>query len=176
MTYFSTYIRDKIEKKHIGLIETYENIGKSAIDGIENTVSLDFAKLLGVEDRTVKLYSDATYLFRACDITNDKDIYRVSKLKFNCGIEYTDKKLGSRIHLRHVGKMKDDNWFRTVYSGKPVIEYGNFTVIDLNLSYTVTKNIVASIKINNIFDQAYEEKPGYPMPGRNISIGLNLKF
>jgi outer membrane cobalamin receptor len=34
----------------------------------------------------------------------------------------------------------------------------------------------ASVKVNNIFDEQYEELARYRMPGRNWMFGVSLRF
>lgn len=176
ITYFHTDIKDKIQSKQVGDTERiFENIAKAEISGIEDTVSVDFGKLLNT-DSVIKLYLNHTHLLQAKDITNNKDIYNVAKSKLNYGIEYGAEKISGRFNFRYVGKMKEQNWVKTVYVGQSEIEYGNFTIVDLNLHYKITNNYLATFKVDNIFDKVYEEKPGYPMPGRSIILGINGNF
>ncbi|MEW6095104.1 MAG: TonB-dependent receptor [bacterium] len=176
ITYFHTDIKDKIQSKQVSATETtFENIAKAEISGIEDTVSFDFGKLLNT-DSIIKLYLNRTHLLQAKDITNNKDIYNVAISKLNYGVEYDAEKIRGRLNFRYVGGMKEQNWFPTVYVGQSEIEYGDFTIADLNLSYEITKNSTLNFKVNNIFDKVYEEKPGYPMPGRSIIIGTDVMF
>ncbi len=176
ITYFHTDVKDKIQRKRVSATETtFENIGEAKMSGIENTFSFNLAKLFNLT-QAVELYSNFTYLLQAKDVTNDKDLYNVAKTKANYGISYTDKKLAGRLNFRYVGKMVEPNWFTTVYIGQTEIEYGNFTVVDLNLSYAINKYLKLNFKINNLFDTMYEEKPGYPMPARTILAGVSLQL
>lgn len=174
LTYFHTDLKDKIAEKKLGAREfTYENIEEAEMEGIENDLSFDIGRFL-------RLYSKLTYLTKAKDITQDKDIYNVAKMKMNYGIDYRNKWLNGRLSFRHVGKMRERNYFKwgavNPYGPVDEIEYGDFTLTDLNLSYKVTKNLIIDLRVNNLFDKAYEEKPGYPMSGRTFYGGLKLDF
>ena len=51
----------------------------------------------------------------------------------------------------------------------------NYSVMDLKLNYTL-KNYKISLTGNNLFDAIYSETNLVEMPGRNILVGLNVKF
>jgi iron complex outermembrane receptor protein len=51
----------------------------------------------------------------------------------------------------------------------------NYSVMDLKLNYTL-KNYKISVTGNNLFDAIYSETNLVEMPGRNILVGLNIKF
>ena len=48
-------------------------------------------------------------------------------------------------------------------------------MMDLKLNYTL-KNYKISLTGNNLFDAIYSETNLVEMPGRNILVGLNVKF
>jgi outer membrane cobalamin receptor len=91
-------------------------------------------------------------------------------------LDYRDEKFNSRINFRYVGKMKESNMFTSVYIGKTEVAYGDFLIADFNLAYAITTNLSVNCKVNNIFNTVYQEKPGYPMPGRNFIAGIGMKF
>lgn len=49
-----------------------------------------------------------------------------------------------------------------------------FWVANAGIRYRVLTNVVASVKVNNVFDEQYEEIARYRMPGRNWLFGLNI--
>ena len=62
---------------------------------------------------------------------------------------------------------------------KSVFALDSYQLLDASLQYnTQYKKMSASIffKADNLFDTAYENRRGFPMYGRNFSIGANLKF
>jgi vitamin B12 transporter len=175
-TYFHTDVKDKIERKIITDTESsYENIAQAEIRGIENTFSVMLGQLLKMNG-IIRVYSNATYLFKAEDITNNRDIYNVAKMKINCGLDYRDEKFNGRINFRYMGKMKESNMFTSVYIGKTEVTYGDFMIADFYLSYAITSVLSVNCKVNNMFNKIYQEKPGYPMPGRNFIAGIAVTF
>jgi iron complex outermembrane receptor protein len=54
----------------------------------------------------------------------------------------------------------------------------SYTVSNLGLEYTINTialPIIFGVKVNNIFDQFYENVASRPMPGRNFQIFLIFK-
>jgi outer membrane cobalamin receptor len=176
LTYFYTDVKDKIQEKIISDTEySYENIVKAKIRGVEQSFSFALGRLVKI-DRIINLYSNITYLLKAEDITNKRDIYHVAKVKMNFGIDYQDQKLNGRLNFRYVGRMKEDNLYAIIYPGQTEVTYGDFMVTDIHIGYGITPRLMLHGKVNNLFNQAYEEKPGYPMPARNISAGISVTF
>ena len=51
----------------------------------------------------------------------------------------------------------------------------DYSVMDIKVSYTLKKYNLY-ITANNLFDTIYSETNLVEMPGRNILLGLNVKF
>ncbi|HET6349161.1 MAG TPA: TonB-dependent receptor [Candidatus Krumholzibacteria bacterium] len=51
-----------------------------------------------------------------------------------------------------------------------------YWVFNANAQYHINRTMTASVKVNNIFDRAYEELARYRMPGRNWMFGLSFRF
>ena len=53
----------------------------------------------------------------------------------------------------------------------------NYTLLDFNASYDITKNLTAYFRANNLLNQEYQISPGpYPGKGRFFQIGLTCSF
>jgi outer membrane receptor protein involved in Fe transport len=56
----------------------------------------------------------------------------------------------------------------------------SWDTFDIRLSKSVSIRKVGVLSVNavarNLFDERYETVSGYPMPGRNFTIGVELKF
>jgi outer membrane receptor protein involved in Fe transport len=71
--------------------------------------------------------------------------------------------------IRYVGEQK------TVSSNK-LIELDPYTTADIELRVPVTKQSEISVYAENLFDAHYEERFGYPMPGRIIGAAVKAGF
>jgi outer membrane cobalamin receptor len=49
-------------------------------------------------------------------------------------------------------------------------------VFNANVQCRINDTIMASAKVNNIFDEQYEELDRYRMPGRNWLFGVSLRY
>jgi len=51
-----------------------------------------------------------------------------------------------------------------------------YWVFNSNLQYKMSDTVLLSAKVNNIFDEHYEELARYRMPGRNYMFGVSFRF
>lgn len=67
-----------------------------------------------------------------------------------------------------------------LYNGRQYYNNSNYTLLDFNASYDVTKNLTAYFKANNLLNQEYLVSPGTanPLPGKGrfFQIGLTCSF
>jgi vitamin B12 transporter len=175
VTYFHTDIDDKIMRVTEGNVTTYENSLGGETEGLEAMFSFD----LGAPfqwSRMLALYLNATNIFKSEEEQPDgtvKDTHNVAKYTYNYGIRYVDGPFESRLHVRDQGKMKDTDWNA---AGYPEIEYPTFTVIDLVAGVTFLTHHRLTLKIDNLFDEDYYEKKGYPKPGRGFYASYRYEF
>ena len=58
----------------------------------------------------------------------------------------------------------------------PVEKVDSSFVLDGRLAQPLLKKLDAFLAVRNLLDEDIESEPGYPAPGRAVSIGLNLRF
>ncbi len=175
VTYFHTDVNDKITKETNGNIKTYKNSLDAEMDGLETMLSFDIGAPLQWE-QTLSIFVNSTHIFKAEEELADgtmKDIHNVAEQTINYGIQYDDDAFDGKLQVRNQGKMKDTDWN---VSGYPEIECPSFTVADLMLGYSFTGHHKFSFKVDNIFDEDYYEKNGYPKPGRSFFASYRYKF
>jgi outer membrane receptor protein involved in Fe transport len=51
-----------------------------------------------------------------------------------------------------------------------------YWVFNSNVQWRLSEMVNLSAKVNNIFDEQYEELARYRMPGRNWVFGVSLRF
>lgn len=174
-TYFQTTVDDRISTVQTGNIKTYINSLGADIQGIETSISFDF----GVPfhwGRSVKAYFNSTTILKAEEELSAgvmQDIYNVADYTYNYGLEYDDGVWDGRLHFRTVGPMRDTDW---VTAGYPEIEYPSFTVTDLVVGYNFLQHHRVALTIDNLFDEDYYEKKGYPKPGQSFFVSYTYKF
>ncbi len=164
-TYFLTKVDDKITRKKEDNITTFENAVEARMEGLEVELNWD-AGVFFKWDRSVSLFSNATRLFEATEKRpgeEEDDIHNVARWKVNYGISYDDGRINTRLLARYVGSRKDYDWYSPGY---PEITYKGFTVVDLVAGIKFKRQHEVTLKVNNIFDEYYYEKPEFPLSGR----------
>ena len=89
---------------------------------------------------------------------------------YRFGLHYKDARWNSNLFL-NAGTGRSTRYFTD----------SSYWTIDLNTNYKMTEDLTAYIKVNNLFDKAYENTgkitPGaYPMGGRYLQVGVRYSF
>lgn len=140
----------------------YINIAKAQTKGAEI-----FASARPLEDLTIR----ASYTYTD---TQDKETgQRLLRRPLNKGslnLNYIFLEKGSvNVDIIYVGKQDDmdpDTYER--------VKAGDYTLINLAASYDITKNIQVFSRIDNLFNQDYEEVKGYGTPKFSIFGGIKI--
>ncbi len=148
-----------------------ENIASEKKHGLEVSVQKKFDEHWSV---------DAAYSYTHLDMRGDEENNNISRNARNGAPN--SYRLG--IHYRQ-GAWKA-NLMATIGSGLDISQNyrlynnSNYTLLDFNVSYDVTKNLTAYFKANNLLNQEYLVYPGTGNPnpgkGRFFQIGLTCSF
>lgn len=175
LTYFHTDVADKITSVTRGVTTTYENSLNAEMDGMETTLSFDLGAFLDWK-RSLSFFANSTHLFQAEEEQPGgamQDIRNVAKYTVNYGLRYDDSVFEGKLHCRSRGGVKDTDWN---IAGYPEVEYPSFTVVDLVVGMTFRAQHRFSLKADNLFDEDYYEKKGYPKPGRAFLLSYRYTF
>ncbi len=175
LTFFHTDVDDKISRVTVGNIGSYENALSAEMEGIETMLSFDIGAPLQWE-RSLSLFVNSTHILKAEEEVAGgemTDIHNVAKYTMNYGLQYDDGMFDAGIHFRSQGRMKDTDWNT---AGYPEIEYPSFTVADLTAGVNFFEQHRVALKIDNLFDEYYYEKKGFPKPGRSVFVSYVYSF
>ncbi|WP_456386963.1 TonB-dependent receptor plug domain-containing protein [Desulfolithobacter sp.] len=175
VTYFHTDVDDKITTVTAGNTTTYQNSLSAEMEGLETELSFDIGAPMNW-DRSLELFVNATYMFKAEEEEPGGtmgDIHNVADYTINYGLQYSDEMFEARLNFRNQGPMKDTDW---TAAGYPEIEYPSFTVADLVVGISFKEHHRFTLKLDNLFDEYYYEKKGYPKPGRGIYASYRYRF
>jgi outer membrane receptor protein involved in Fe transport len=103
----------------------------------------------------------------------EQDILNVALNTMRAGVDLDMGPLGARLSGRYVQGRKDNNFN---LPGFPIIDYDNFTVIDLSATYRLVKQHFVALAVNNLFDTYYYEKLGFPLQGVSFKLSYRLGF
>ena len=104
--------------------------------------------------------------------TNIKDDLKQTDFSFS---RYALNSLKNHITTSYSFEIKKNLNSSIVYKYAERSFGENYSVMDLKLNYTL-KNYKIYLTGNNLFDAIYSETNLVEMPGRNILVGLNVKF
>jgi len=156
VVYFDQKITDLID---FAFTEGYSNIAAARLKGLE--VSFDFA----IAD-TVSFISNYTYT-SAKDRTTGERLIRRPESQFFAGLDWqVTENFSSNISVTHTGSAPD--------SGSQFIE--SWTRVDLRAAYKVSDNIELYGRIDNLFDENYQQVAGYGTPGISGFFGVRGSF
>ncbi|WP_067617245.1 TonB-dependent receptor [Dissulfuribacter thermophilus] len=175
LTYFTTSVNHKITRVTVGNITTYENTSEAEMAGLEMEAKCDFGRIFNLHKK-IEVFFNGTRLFHSREKIEGSgwtDIHNVSHWKLNYGLNYDDGVFHGRILARYMGKRKDNDWYTPGY---PVITYDSFTVVDLTFGATFMEHHNLTLKVNNLFDEYYYEKPEFPLAGRALYLEYRYEF
>lgn len=162
VTYFHTVYRDLIDAIYdpaTGNTAQFANIGKARVHGIEFE-----AKVNPIDTLTLRV--GLTYL-KTKNTQTDGDLLRRPERKFFAECYWKAvKNLSIDMRVRYNGPMAD-------VGGYKIKEY---TVADVVVNYDLTKNLSIYAKIENAFDQHYEEVVGYTATPFGAYGGVKAEF
>jgi vitamin B12 transporter len=102
-----------------------------------------------------------------------QDILNVARTTVRTGLDIDWSRLSARIAGRYVAGRKDNNFN---LPGFPIVDYDNFTVVDLSATYRLVGAHAVSLALNNLFDAYYYEKIGFPLQGASFKVSYRVGF
>lgn len=178
VTVFDTKIKDKIVSVRTtdtsggsnngGVTTTYVNAQEGNIRGIELqgrwAITPHYRLTFGGTQYAYD-YSLVNYL--------RVDENNIPKQAFKVALDTDHGPWSSRFNVRYRGDMKDQDY---VNGGGAQVDFGGFTVADLNVRYRIDKAQSIALSVENLLDRFYTEKFGYNMSGRNIRTNYQYDF
>ncbi|MBN2453463.1 MAG: TonB-dependent receptor [Candidatus Omnitrophica bacterium] len=109
-----------------------------------------------------------------------RNLIELPENKTNAGLRYTYRNFVTEFLMRYVDRRQELTGSAIGPDASSLTAMPKFATFGLNFKYKVLegKNCSGNIELNieNLFDAAYEERVGLPMPGRTINGGINLRF
>ena len=165
-TYFFNRFKDKIDFDFIS--PSYTNLeGDTKTKGVEAFIGWEPFKSLDLK---------LDYTYTDTEDPDGESLVRRPKNKFHFNARYR--------FLQEAVANLDAYWVdvrkviptATDRFGNPVTELDDYFLVNLALSYDLTRNIQLYGRIDNLFDEFYEEAWSYATPGFSAYGGLKLKL
>ena len=148
---------------------TSVNIGKLEYD----PAAIDTSKTQGYQ---VQLYANGAFLNAATDV---KGLVRRPSTMFNVNVTYKPSH-----SLRFLLDMRSSSERNDIFYDPNLGPFGalgrnnisGYTLFNLAGFYSITKHVAVNLQFNNIFNKRYSDINGFVARGRNVWLGINLKF
>ncbi|QGU86315.1 TonB-dependent siderophore receptor [Erwinia sorbitola] len=156
----------------------WENGGKAVVEGLEASLTLPL-----VED-VLDWRTNATYMIESKNKETGNPLSIIPKYTINSMLDYqiTDK-FSTELNWTLYGRQKPREFTESRLEGDTGLsskEIGAYSVVGLNLNYTLTRNLSLKGGVSNLFDkQIYRENDGastYNEPGRAYYAGVTMSF
>lgn len=177
VTTFRTVVKDRfISNVTISNPAPPEPIILSIVNGLDAHISgLEVEGEQRVGGR-VGLFGNVTHYFNRKERLAsglEQDILNVPMNTVRLGVDLDFGHLSTRVSGRYVEGRRDNDFNAP---GFPIVDYTNFTVVDLSATYTLAGQHAVTLAVNNLFDTFYYEKLGYPLQGASFRLGYRLGF
>jgi vitamin B12 transporter len=180
LTWFHTDFDDKIAYAFIPAqnLTQYKNVNGATISGLEGSLKMDVAQLLGWSSWQLTPYASFTVLDDYTDEENHTNLQYTSEWTASYGLRLANPDTGFSSGLNFSYNSEQNI---TDYAGTGKTTLDGFTTVDLVVSKTLLSfdkygDLAVKAEIRNLFDEVYEVVQGYPMPGRSFYVGLKYAF
>lgn len=164
LTYFRNSITDLIELKSD--FSTVENIGKARTSGIETFASADLSE-------TLRIRGDYTYTEAINELTG-KDLLRRPRHKASLAVGWQAlPPLLVTTTLLYVGERLDGD--RTNFDSTGNVVQPSFVTVNIAADYKLSENMSLIGRIDNLFDEQYEDPNGFLRPGLGAYAGVRIR-
>jgi vitamin B12 transporter len=163
ITYFASDVEDLIE-----YVNGYENVSKVETRGLEVQASLT---------PTDNVTVDATYTYTDSENKDTGDaLIRIPKDRATLAIGYdVTERTRLNANVLYVGGRNDSYYDSQMFSAVDV-RNSSYTVVNLAASFDATDTVTVFARVDNLFDESYEEVYGYGTAGVSGYGGVKISL
>ena len=168
LTYFDATLEDEIFTDFSVFPFTAGNrTDESDRSGIELTFDATFAESWDVS---------AAYTYLDAVEAGAEEVRRAPHIaSLNVTHRFLDNRGSATLSVRYNGDQKDTHFFGFAPFSE-VVTLKAFTLVNLNADYKVTDDVELFGRVENLFDEEYEEVFSYATPGLAAYAGLRARF
>jgi vitamin B12 transporter len=93
----------------------------------------------------------------------------------NLNFYFAEERGNLNLNANYTGSQLDVFYSPITYLSE-IVELPAFTVLDLAGSWKLNQSLELTARVNNLFDEEYEEILGFVRPGRAFYAGLRGRF
>ena len=126
---------------------------------------------------SITLLSAYSYLDATQEDSTGTPVTEVRRPKNSALIsaEFSWPGININVSVNHTGTQEDD-FFPPWPASQERVELDGYTLVNLSASYRLSERIVLSARLENIFDEDYEEVLGFASPGFSAYGGIRYVF
>jgi len=166
-TYFENRIKNLIQTPVFG--NPPENLNSSRMNGVE----MSFVWLFGEE---WELHGSYAYLDALNEDSGEGFLDRRPKHSGSIGLEHSDESTVVGVEMVFRGDTREKNWDGVSPSYGSWIKADDYAVARLYAEHELKEDLSLFGRIENLFDEEYEEVDGYPALGIGAFGGLRYSF
>ena len=167
VTYFDQRVEDEIRFDNVGFTGYFQSSGTTHSRGVEVGLNADLGH--GFMLSTNYTYTDATV--NSPDPENGLPRVRRPKHITSTDLDYegTGGRFRANLNLRTAAEAEDG--FREFR-----VPLEDYTVINASASYELMEGLEFTARVNNLFDEQYQEVAGFSTMGQAVFIGFRARF
>ena len=166
VVYFDQKITDNIEFDLAGFSGYLQEMGEIYSKGVELIAKVTVSDALQLS---------SNYTYNNTEDTAGEQRVRRPKHLANIGIDYQVERLTLSANLRLVQDFTDLIYDATTYQYVR-IEMDDYQVVDLSARYAVNKHLSVFARIENLFDEEYQDLSAYYTKGQSPYLGIKFQF
>lgn len=159
--YFDQEIKDVIFFDLSGFSGYLQDTGMSTSKGVEVTADIQLSD---------NLHLVSNYTFNETERPNGLQRLRRPEKLLNLGLNYSS--IDGRLNINSYYRMSRDSIDEIL--GSDIISLDDFNVFDLSVNYNMSDSVSLYARLENAFDEDYEEITGFYSPERAFYIGVRL--
>ena len=176
MTYFNARLKDEINGfffDPVSFIRTANNrAGQSKRQGLEVAASLQLLENLRLQGAYT--YTDATESNAAG--MQRREIRRPEHIaNLNLNYAFSSARANLNLNINYNGEQEDTVFLPPAFSSQTV-QLRGYTLVNISASYKINRYVHLLGRVENLFDQDYEEVFGYRSQGIGAFAGVSIHY
>ena len=163
VTYFNSTLEDEIVIEYLPAAHPYNSSQDSPRDGVETSLSLILSEQWRI---------DASYTYLQSEENGLPEVRRPENIaSLNVAWRSMNDRFGANVTVRHNGEQED---FRFTLLGSERVTLGSYTLVNFGADYRINERWQVYGRVENLFDDEYEEVFSFLSPGRGIYAGVRF--
>jgi vitamin B12 transporter len=169
-----TYFHSRLEDEINGFFFTGTGFTAVNVDGISKRQGVEITTDVKLTDN-LDLSAAYTWLDATQPNATGDQIMEIRRPRntasINLNYAFLNERANANLNISHTGTQKDTN-----FATGTTVDLDSYTLVDVATSYSITDNISAYGKIENLLDENYQNVFGFQTPGISGIIGISMNF